>query len=194
MTSDTRHINLLPAPRARAARRTYFVRVGIVSIWALALLLVIHVLLDIPTYFYLQTQESLRQETLSTLSQKIAHESPVLATSAIIALNQKAQYLATLADKPHASRAVRLLLSVPRRGISLTGITYTAPTKEHARATVLLTGFAQTRDSLRAYQLALQNAPFVETASLPVGVYAKDTNIGFTMNLTGSFTASSTTP
>jgi hypothetical protein len=53
-----------------------------------------------------------------------------------------------------------------------------------APGTLSVSGIAVTRGALRAYQLALQSAPFAVAANLPVSAYAKDTDIAFTITVT----------
>jgi len=50
--------------------------------------------------------------------------------------------------------------------------------------TALNFGIAATRDALRNYQIALQNAAFARAADLPVSAYAKDSNISFNITIT----------
>ena len=183
----TKYTNLLPYERVRAARRSYFVRLAGLTLWIAALLLAIHALLNVPTYFYLRSQEVNRQAALTDLSQKISTQQDQTINKELKALNSKAVFLAALSKKPLASEAVRLILGVRRQGVTLTSISYAATTAEKSSA-MIVTGTAQTREALRAYQLALQGAPFVSAVNLPVNTYTKDTNISFTMTLAGSFT------
>ena len=99
------------------------------------------------------------------------------------ALTKEASTLAALANTPSASGIIHAALVVPRPGITLSSLTYT-PTANKVPGTLAVSGVASTRDALRNYQLALQEAPFAISATLPVSAYAQDTNIAFTITVT----------
>ncbi|HQU08271.1 MAG: hypothetical protein B7X04_03740 [Parcubacteria group bacterium 21-54-25] len=184
MTADC--TNLLPTARARAVRRAYFMRLAIVAVWGLAILIAVHTLLSAPAYLYLQAKEAQRQTALTELSQKLAAQQDQVTSQGLVALNSETAFLAGLSQKPSVSAAVRLVLGVPRQGVTLGSIAYTAPSGGKD-ASMIINGIASTRGALHAYQLALQQTPFVSSVNLPVSVFAKDTNINFTMTVTGSF-------
>ncbi len=51
-----------------------------------------------------------------------------------------------------------------------------------------VSGMAATRDALRQYATALGGLPYVSKADLPISAYAKDSDITFTITLTGTLT------
>ncbi len=65
----------------------------------------------------------------------------------------------------------------------LTNIVYT-PSRGGVHGGIAVSGTAATRDALRQYQLALQNAAGVQSADVPVSAYAQDANIPFTVTVT----------
>jgi hypothetical protein len=177
-------MNLLPPDRARAARRNYFLRLAAVSALALAAVIALHAVMLIPSYAYLAEDIRGKAARADDLAAALTPQEKA-ASGALATLSADATHLAQLGTTPTMSGAVRLVLSVPRDGISLTGFAF-APQDANAR-TMQLTGVASTRESLHAYVVALQGEPWISDASLPISAYAQDTNIPFTISLTGTF-------
>jgi len=182
-----KYTNLLPYSRTQMVRHAYFLRLAGLSIWIVALLLAAHTLLGISTYFYLHTQEINQQATLTELSKKLSTHQEQAINKELGALNNRAIFLGTLSKKPLASGAFRLVLGIPHQDIALTSISYTAPAVDKDAA-MIIAGTAQTREALHTYQRALRDAAFISAVNLPLDAYTKDTNIGFTIILSGSFT------
>src|SRR5262249_11864932 len=105
----------------------------------------------------------------------------------LASITSTATYLSRLATTSPATAALRGVLAVPRPGITLSGFTY-QPRIHAADGTMNLTGTASTRETLRAYTDALGQLPYIADVNLPIGAYAKESNIPFTIVLTGSLT------
>jgi hypothetical protein len=181
--------NLLPSDRMRSNRRAYFLRFGAVSFITLAILVVVHGILLFPSYVYLGGQVTSKQIELKTLS-SAAPVSQSQAVKQLAALRTDAQYLSSVGNAPTVSSAIRLLLSLPHLGIQLSGFSYTPDPTAGAARHMIIHGTAITREALRSYDQTLQAAPWIKNADLPISAYAKETNIDFTIDLTGSFTSS----
>lgn len=154
---------------------------------AAAILIAVHGLLSIPSYIYLQTERVEQQQILTKLTAQLSAQNVQSTNAHLKTLNNDTTLLTKLAEKPSASKALQKILKIPRKGITLSSMTYTAATTAHANA-ITISGVAQTRTSLQKYQQAFGQASFIKKVDLPVNVYAKDTNIKFTMTLTETFT------
>jgi hypothetical protein len=77
---------------------------------------------------------------------------------------------------------MRKVLDISHPGIALSGFLY-LPANGKKPGTLSISGSSATRDTLRGYQTAIQSAPFVKSADLPVSAYAKDTDIAFTITV-----------
>lgn len=177
--------NLLPEFRKRNFRRQYFLRLGTAVLVALAGLTFLHAILLLPTYLYARNEVTHSTAALVAVnaSADTAGEADLAARKA--ALNATAMNLSKLKDAPTASAALRAALAVPRPGIALNGFTFTAPASNQP-ARMQLTGVAASRDTLRQYAAALDALPFVTNADLPISAYAKETDIDFTITLSGT--------
>lgn len=180
-------INLLPPERATATRREYFVRLGVVSLLLLAAALVVHGVLLLPSYLYLHQQVVDRQARVASLDAALTGSEGQQVNARVETLDANATYLARLSNAASASASIRTVLSTPHTGIRLIGFTY-APPLGAAPGRIGVTGIADTRESLRRYDAALAALPFVISADLPISAYAKESDIEFTITLTGPLT------
>jgi Tfp pilus assembly protein PilN len=153
------------------------------------LLIVIHGILLVPTYTYLEEQVQSRTQQLATLTSQSTASNEGSSVKKLAALQANAAYLDRFASTPSASAVIQLILSVPHPGISLIGFTYTPASSSGTATTRTATiqGIATSRDTLRSYDLALQSMAGITTADLPISAYAQESDINFTINLSGSF-------
>lgn len=176
--------NLLPISRVRAFRRAYFMRLAVVAIFLASVAVAVHGLLLAPSYFFAARETAREQQQLDAISASLATTEEKQVSARLSALRDNVAYLSHLGTAPTASSALRAVLAVPRSGITLGGLSFTPSTG--AKSQMMLTGMAATRDALRQYDQALATLPFVASADLPISAYAKDTNIPFTITLTGA--------
>ena len=175
--------NLLPPKRQRALARAYLLRLSVIVAVLVSALALIAAVLLLPTYVFLLKSMGTKEAHLKSIESALSSADERELSTRLSALTKNASVLTALAGAPSVSALLRDLLSVPRPGITLSGFSY-APTTGDTSGTFALSGSAATRDALRGYQLALQNAPRVAAASLPVSAYAKDANISFTVTIT----------
>lgn len=177
--------NLLPKSRGAANRRAYFLRLGTVGIFLLALVVVVSAVLLLPTYLYLSQRVAANEARVAHLDAALASSEEQEVNARLDQLAKDASHLAELSKKASASGAIRAVLAVSRPGIVLSGFTFTAG-KEGEEHTMTVTGLASSRESLRRYDQALSDLPFVSSADLPISAYAAENNIPFTITLKGT--------
>ncbi|HVB20266.1 MAG TPA: hypothetical protein VNF51_03255 [Candidatus Paceibacterota bacterium] len=177
--------NLLPSKRQSVLTHDYFLRLGVVGVVLLITLTFIAAILLIPAYVFLQQNAGAKAARLASIESTLSSTNETALSVRLTALTEDVATLTALASAPSASAIIRTMLAVPHSGIALSGLTYT-PVSGKVPETLALFGVAATRDALRAYQLALQGAPSVLSATLPVSAYANDTNIIFTITVTFS--------
>ncbi len=176
--------NLLPPERARSLRRLYFMRLATVGILMLGGIVVAHGVLLLPSYLYVSEQVRSREAALASFSSTLAGSEEQEVKARIAALNEDASHLSSLAETPAASALIRALLAVPHPGIRLSGFTYT-PAINGAEPKMSLSGVAASREALRRYDEALASLPYVSDTDLPISAYAKESDIAFSIALTG---------
>lgn len=180
--------NLLPSSNARTLARRYFMRCATVFILLTTLAVIAHGIFLIPTYVYARGEVVREQTELDALTQKLASENGSDTGKRTAAIQTDVQYLSRLDGRPTASGAIRAVLAVAHPGIHISGFTITAPATTDAQMSMVISGVSDTRDALRSYVGALGQLPSISKADLPISTYAKETNIPFTITLTGTLT------
>lgn len=176
--------NLLPSERKRTLRRSYFLRLGVIGIVLVNILVLAAALLLLPTFVLLTQSAAAKANRLATIESALSSADEQTLSVRLAALTKDAATLTALADVPSVSAVIRTVLAVPRPGIALSGLIYTPATDKNSSRMLVVSGTAATRDALRNYQIALQNAPVVISALLPVSAYAKESGITFTITIT----------
>ncbi|MFZ2167909.1 MAG: hypothetical protein WAV50_03525 [Minisyncoccia bacterium] len=174
--------NLLPPERQESLAREYRFRFGVVATEIFITLVVVATVLLIPTYVFLAKNVQAKETRLANMKTTLSSSDEMALSARLVALSNDATSLISLSKRPSASSIIRSVLAVSRPGVTVSGISYTPPAGK-SPSTIALNGTAATREALRRYQLALQDAPSVLSADLPVSAYAKDTNIIFTITV-----------
>ncbi len=175
--------DLLPDERRKALRRDYYLRLGTTALVLAIGLVAAALVLLVPTYVYLSGAARAKEQRLANIRAALASADETALSARLATLSTDAAILTSLSDAPSSSVYMREALAVPRPGIMLAALEYTQAIGTQS-GTLSISGIAATRDTLRNYQVALQGTPFVSSADLPVSVFAKDTNISFTITLT----------
>ena len=175
--------NLLPPERERVLFRGYSMRIVIVVLMCVIALTLSAMLLLVPTYVLLEGSTTAKESELARIESTLSSADDAALLTRLTTLSKNADVLIALAAAPAMSTTLRALFALSRPGVTLSGITYT-PATSKAPGTLGITGSAATRDALRNYQLTLQGAPFITTATLPVSAYAQDANIAFSIAIT----------
>lgn len=177
--------NLLPSERIHAFRRGYFFRLGATIAVMLAGVIVVHGVLLIPTYLYIQESATLARAHLAELEAGSLSSGEGEIQARTKQVESEAERALALLASPSATTILQTVLEAPRTGVTIKGFSFHAPSPE-GRLTI--TGVAETRESLRQYQLALSKLSFAKSAELPLSAYTKERDIPFVITLIGSFT------
>lgn len=175
--------NFLPEERLRAQRADYRYRLATLALIGLAVLVVVHGILLIPSYMYVADKNDALRARIASFDAN-AQTAGAGNAGALAHTQADAGRLSVLAATTPASDLVRAILAVGRPGIVLESFAYSAGNDPR----LVLTGTATTRDALRAYDVALAGLPYVKSADLPLSAFAKDSNIDFSITLTGPLT------
>ncbi|MGE5540867.1 MAG: hypothetical protein ACM3TU_01105 [Bacillota bacterium] len=178
--------NLLPPERLKAQRQEYFIRLATVSIFMLSFVLIASGVLLAPSYLFLHQEMQGREAHIQELDARLNAIGGEAATKRLAAVATNAMYIARLASTTTSTAAIRTVLDIPRPGITISGFTFTAPIQD-GKTTMMITGTAATRESLRSYALTLGQQPFISGVDLPISAYAKEADIPFSITLTGTF-------
>ncbi len=180
--------NLLPPERRTSLRWQYVVRLGVVALVMVMGLVASAAVLLFPSYVLLTQNEATKQAEVDRLTSSLSTTEERDLSRRLTLLSANAKVLTGLAKTGSLSHTFADLLALPRPGITLTSFSYAPEVPDQkgkggSPATVTMTGVATTRDTLRNFQMGLQNTPFVATAALPVSAYAQSSMIPFTITL-----------
>lgn len=177
--------NLLPSDRSRALRHEYFLRLATVTLLTLSFVVVAAGVMLVPSYLSFTQEARVKQTELAQLAGTLEAAEEKEVGARLAQLEADVTHLNRLSSQPTASGALRAVLTVSREGISLDSFAYT-PNTTAGENSLVLSGTATTRDALRRYNLALSALPFVSKSDLPISAYAKETELPFTITLTGT--------
>ncbi len=178
---NNRGLNLLPPERLQELVSSYYARLAVAGLVLVTGVVIASGALLFASHVYLRDTLAVKEASLGHSGEEATAEQSLLkARTATLA--SRARFLASVAQGRSTSALLRDVLAVPRSGITLVGFNYT-PAAGSKPGTLLLSGTARSRDELHGYQLALMAEPFAATVDLPVGAYAKDTNISFTLSM-----------
>lgn len=175
--------NMLPLERRRALVRDYSLRIGVVAAILVTVLVASSAILLLPTYSFLTDSIAIKEEHLANIESTFSSADEAALSVRLSALYDDASILSKLKDAPSMSAIIREILNIPHAKIVLSGFVY-APAVGKNLGTLIISGTAASRDSLRNYQMALQSEPFASSVALPVSAYARDTDIAFTITVT----------
>jgi hypothetical protein len=178
-------LNLLPPERLRAWKRDYFIRLGTSALYLLTLVVVGGGALLVPSYLYLHQEIALHQKESLALDAELATDKGQQTSKQLAGITNSITYLSRLATTTPASGAIRAVLSAPRSGVVLSGISFSPPLTG-PNGSMILTGIAATRESLQNYSQELQALPYISSVDLPISSFAKDSSIPFTITLSGT--------
>jgi hypothetical protein len=181
--------NLLPVYNRKTFRREYFLRLATVVVLMLVVIVIVQAAFLFPSYLYEREIVNSRTLELQSLSANPATGQEQQAQILLASLQKESAFLLATNQVPTSSMALRAVLDVQRPGITLTGFTFgpadNATVKSPTKI-MQISGIASTRVNLQDYDAALGALPFVSNADLPISDYAKDSEIPFTITLTGT--------
>lgn len=181
---STELTNLLPHARQLTEKREYLVRLATLSCIVATFVVVVHGALLVPSYLYLSEQVGLERARIAELDAALALSGEGELSTRVSTLKADAARLSAVSTSPAATTVLRAVLALPSNGITLSAFTFHAPPEGR----ISVTGTAATRESLRQYAAALETLTFAESTDLPLSAYARESDIPFTITLTGSLT------
>lgn len=180
-------MNLLPEARKDALTRLYQFRLAVVGVLMLGGVLAVHAVGMLPSFLYIQQLHRVYETDLAGLGQKLAGLEEKTIRARVATLETRAQELQKTAHGSTASNVVRAVVSVPHPGIHIDHLSFTRKGGDQ-ESSMVIAGIATSREVLRAYSSTLSLLPYVTKADLPISSFAKETDIPFSITLTGPLT------
>jgi len=179
-------INLLPPGQKQIVEKEYKFRLGSAYILLMSIVVVIGVVLLLPSYFFVDTRESVAESELSTL-QSSSESTEREAIREELLLTKK--YLGELTKDEARAPLYTVIDKVSihsDKAINISTVSYTRVEVENI-STLSVGGVAPTRDALLGFKRALEEDELFDEVVLPVSSLAKDEDIDFNIQIKGVF-------
>lgn len=180
--------NFLPPERRHSFTHNYFIRLATLAVVLATIMVGIHAALFAPTFLYVSNIHARAVAELAALSQKGMGGEADDSTVRVQSLEKDATRLVAYGTAPSASGILQKLFAVPHAHVSLQSISVDIAREGTTQTRMRISGVASSREGLRAYHSALSVLPFVVSADLPLSVYAKETDIAFTIDIASTLT------
>ncbi len=183
-------LTLLLPEEQKKIKREYTLRLVVVSLSLLALLFLLVSFLLLPSYFLSRTKQVSVGEREVLLKKSDVSETARKAKAELEISRDEMKLLSggfqSASSTLFASEALRALIS--KEGAGITIQTFSFIKKADApQGKLVITGLSKTRADLVAFLQRIKKDSVFTTVDFPVSNLAKDTDINFTLNLSGNF-------
>jgi hypothetical protein len=179
--------NFLPPDRKHAFTRNYFIRLVTILVILATIAVVVHAVLLVPTYLYVSNIHTQAKTQLTSLSQHVPG-GDADASTRLERLEQDATRLLASGTQSSSSMLMQKFLAVPHEGVALQSFTVDVGGAQANSMKARFSGVSSSREALRSFHSRLSALSFVVSADLPLSVYAKDKDIPFSIDVTGTIT------
>ena len=176
--------NLLLEQDKKKIRREYFLRIAFVSLVFVFFSVIFGNVFLLPSYFLSNTKKRALEEQRTIIEQSIAVHEQDASIAVLVEADDKLSLLAPSKGSSLFALIEQVVHALPP-GVSVEEFVY--GTYAERDNELHLSGVADTREDLRAFQNALRGKPLFTSVVLPVSNLAADKNISFSLTLTGSF-------
>lgn len=174
----------LPQPYKSEVLREHRMRLTIVCLGLFIVAMLSGVILSMPTFISTRSQRSSMEQDKVRLLAELSSERGEEIAVEVSAIKAKLAILSAKSARRPMMSVFEKILSQPRRGISIVGISLR---RDEEKGVIVLQGFADTRADLVAFSKALQADPTFPRVDLPVSALAKGTDISFTIRMESAF-------
>ncbi len=176
-------INVLPENEKLAIRKEYRLRFFAVIFFTSSIFIVLATILLIPSYVFSQNKYTTLKNNLESMKKLDGTESGESLSSIIADINQNLQLLDGVSPTSSILENVfePVLLARPN-GIRISLLNHTLSLD--GRRMIEVSGKANDRATLRAFEDMLKKDPKIDRVDLPVSNFSKRTNISFFLTIT----------
>jgi hypothetical protein len=175
-------MNILDRAQKEELRGGLKTRAAITALWATFVVLLICSVLFLPAYIIADSKLSgiSKKEQINSES----YEEHALLLNLPKLINQKAQFVIQNADVESAADKIIAIVNSKNGSIALSRISYQDEKKgkgSKPNFVIVVSGSALTREALLSFENTVRGMDFVESTSVPVGDFARDKDLKFTM-------------
>ena len=177
--------NLLPKSEKNTIRREYRMRLAIVVLWLSFATFLIASFLLLPSFVLSSAKEKAAVHRFATLSAEVERASGAKLRDLLADIQSRLRFFSRKAPAARWHELLTQLVSLKTNTVSLTAISFTGG--ESGTRLVTIAGTARDRTGLRAFAKSLERVSSFEKIDVPISNYAKDTDIEFSIHITGKF-------
>ncbi|MFA6463957.1 MAG: hypothetical protein WCV55_03040 [Candidatus Paceibacterota bacterium] len=174
--------SLLPEKYRKRLHFEYRIRLAIVGLLGLIILTIISGIFILPTYLRVSVENKISLDQKNSLEKQIALQAGQSGADDIKSIRQNINIAAV--DQRSVISSIKAVIKAQSSEIKLTNFSYIYNSKA---STLVISGIASSRQSLQTFQKKLLEQTLFTNANLPLSNYAKDSNIPFSINLSGQF-------
>lgn len=176
-------MNLLPQEEKDILKKGFRIRVFVLANIFFSVFFISASILLLPSYFLAREQISL----ISTIDSSVKPEDEDSINKTLLIpteLRSKIGFLENNLKNKKAFDFLTKVVSLKGEGVKINSIFFNkTPEGDQAKVSMLVSGNANTRDSLINFQSSLKEAGIFESVDIPVSSFAKDKNLPFSINL-----------
>lgn len=172
-------INILPYNHTKSIKRLRALRIGIVTVWAFILFVIVAALLLLPLLITIDSRFIIAQKQISILEKSGAVVNPVDVASIEDQVKVLSNKLAGALPTP-PMEYVGLISNSSKVGVTLSGFLMENGTVSKLE----VSGIATTREALQRFIALLEKDERVSKVESPVSNFVKNTNSSFRVTIT----------
>ena len=168
--------NLLPQLEKQIIRREYRTRLAAVMLLFFFALWTAGAILLLPSYLLSRERENTAVGEYEAFSRTVAASDAKTLNAELATVRTKLRALPTGAERVHFSDMTRSLAAARSSGIAFTGLSFN---EDGEKRRLALSGTAESRDDLVAFQRALETSGAFQEIDFPLSNLAKDRKVNF---------------
>lgn len=178
-------INLLPEFQKKKLRTEYILRFFSVLFVFTSVVMVSAIIFLFPSYFISQLDEKTALDKVKIIRQSSETDEIVQINIELKVVQQKLGVLSKSDETVSISELTNAIIS-HAKGITINGFSY-AKSKDNGAWVISISGIANKREDLRAFEQNLEKDENFSEVELPVSNLAKDRDINFNIKAEGVF-------
>lgn len=172
--------NLLPPQEKKAILRMYRQRFLSVALVALAGIAIASSFLVLPTFFLVETKESLLEEKRAILAGRETSEIQRTLAQSIGDINERlGVFPSTAPSSPIIGSFIDPVLSAKTARVHLVEFSYSVIEKKPGEIQIEIAGVADNRSALLEFAERLRKAENISNVTVPIESFIKDQNVTF---------------
>ena len=185
-------VNLLPTSERTKLRHEYLIRCSIVGLILFNTVAIVALVMLVPSYLIVQDRLGETKNELTQLRGTTKATTTGQYSSQLKTANRYMKALRPYPDHVPLYTLIQKITSVFSDDVAVTGINYkrsflTEDNTKKENMTIVLSGKADTRETLVSLEQTLKNLEFIDNVSLPISSLAQKRDVPFSVTLESTF-------